>query len=241
MTRANKNPAVATVHRDVILKAAKELFIQKGFAESTIDDISRASGYSRRTLYAYFTSKEDMLHNIVADGLETLKEELTIAITVPKTAPEAGSEKPSGIAPEAGSEKPSGAAPEDFVPRFRAVFQAMHRYFISQPLSAKAINSPVTATRMEKPSEASLRIFALGNKINALLTEFLSEGIRTGAVRNDINPALSVQIFWSSAAALFNLIDAKSPYMTEAFGMTPEEIAEYGFRQLANSLLEERI
>lgn len=213
MSRANKNPAVATVHRDAILKAAKELFLQKGFAESTIDDLSRASGYSRRTLYAYFTSKEDMLHNIVAEGLETLKEELTIAITVP----------------------------EDFVSRFRAVFQAMHRYCLSQPLSAKAISSPVTAPRTEEPSEASLRIFALGNEINAMLTEFLSEGVRTGSVRNTINPALSVQIFWSSASSLFNLIDAKSPYMTEAFGMTPEEIADYGFRQLANSILEVRI
>lgn len=229
MSRANKNPAVATVHRDAILKAAKELFLQKGFAESTIDDLSRASGYSRRTLYAYFTSKEDMLHNIVAEGLETLKEELTMAIAVPKAAPKAG------------SEKPFQAASEDFVSRFRAVFQAMHRYCLSQPLSAKAISSPVTAPRTEEPSEASLRIFALGNEINAMLTEFLSEGVRTGSVRNTINPALSVQIFWSSASSLFNLIDAKSPYMTEAFGMTPEEIADYGFRQLANSILEVRI
>lgn len=62
-----------------------------------------------------------------------------------------------------------------------------------------------------------------------------------GIVRSDINPALSVQIFWSSASALFELVDAKSGYLPQDFGMPEDELLEYGFRQLANSILEEKI
>lgn len=62
-----------------------------------------------------------------------------------------------------------------------------------------------------------------------------------GIVRSDITPALSMQIFWSSASALFELVDAKSGYLTQAFDMPEDELLEYGFRQLVNSILEEKI
>ncbi|MGN1132406.1 MAG: TetR/AcrR family transcriptional regulator, partial [Ruminococcus sp.] len=52
MGRENKNEAVATLHRETILNASEELFSKKGFEKTTIDDISKKSGYSRRTIYA---------------------------------------------------------------------------------------------------------------------------------------------------------------------------------------------
>ena len=59
----NQKEAVAALHRARMLTAAEELFQQKGFEATTIDDISKASGYSRRTLYAYFVNKEDFLRD----------------------------------------------------------------------------------------------------------------------------------------------------------------------------------
>ena len=37
-------------------------------------------------------------------------------------------------------------------------------------------------------------------------------------------------------SALFELVDTKSGYLTQAFGMPEYELLEYGFRQLANSI-----
>jgi mycofactocin system transcriptional regulator len=37
------------------------LFLRDGFAETTLDDIARASGIGRRTLFRYFDSKNDMV------------------------------------------------------------------------------------------------------------------------------------------------------------------------------------
>ena len=78
--------------------------------------------------------------------------------------------------------------------------------------------------------------FTVGSEINDALSSFISGGLVQGIVRSNINPALSVQIFCSSASALSELVDTKSGYLTQAFGMPEYELLEYGFRQLANSI-----
>lgn len=58
MGRENKKDAVAALNKEQIMKAAEKLFSEKGFIQTTIDDISKASEYSRRTIYAYYESKD---------------------------------------------------------------------------------------------------------------------------------------------------------------------------------------
>ena len=56
----SKKDAAAEFHRERILQAAEILFSEKGFEKTTIDDISKLSEYSRRTIYAYFSGKDDI-------------------------------------------------------------------------------------------------------------------------------------------------------------------------------------
>lgn len=46
------------VRRDQLLDAAERLFAEKGFAETTVADISEAAGVAKGTFYLYFPSKE---------------------------------------------------------------------------------------------------------------------------------------------------------------------------------------
>ena len=80
MGRENKKEAVAALHREQIMKAAEKLFMENGYAQTTIEDISKTSEYSRRTIYAYYESKEDILHHIVEKGLLELKQDIENAI-----------------------------------------------------------------------------------------------------------------------------------------------------------------
>jgi AcrR family transcriptional regulator len=55
--------------RDAIQDAAIDLFAEKGFDETTVDDIAQAAGVSRRSFFRYFTSKSDLLtHGIASYG-----------------------------------------------------------------------------------------------------------------------------------------------------------------------------
>src|SRR5438034_1129540 len=47
--------------RDVIWDAAIDLFTEKGFDETTVDDIAQTAGVSRRSFFRYFSSKSDLL------------------------------------------------------------------------------------------------------------------------------------------------------------------------------------
>lgn len=44
-----------------IAQTGLKLFMEKGYEETTLDEIAAASGISRRTFFHYFTSKDDIL------------------------------------------------------------------------------------------------------------------------------------------------------------------------------------
>ena len=47
--------------RTAIADAAVAQFIERGFVETTMDDVARAAGVSRRTAYRHFPSKDDLV------------------------------------------------------------------------------------------------------------------------------------------------------------------------------------
>jgi AcrR family transcriptional regulator len=47
--------------RETIIKVALELFVERGYEETTIAEIADAAEVSPRTIFAYFRSKEDIL------------------------------------------------------------------------------------------------------------------------------------------------------------------------------------
>jgi AcrR family transcriptional regulator len=47
--------------RGAIWDAAVDLFIAKGFDRTTVDDIARAAGVSKRSFFRYFSSKSDLM------------------------------------------------------------------------------------------------------------------------------------------------------------------------------------
>lgn len=47
--------------QNTILEKAKELFLERGVKTVTMDDIAREMGISKKTIYAHYSSKEDLL------------------------------------------------------------------------------------------------------------------------------------------------------------------------------------
>ena len=72
-------PAVAD-KRDAILRAATQVFAQRGFFNAQVADIARAAGVAAGTVYLYFRSKDDLLVSLfertmrdaIADGRAAL-------------------------------------------------------------------------------------------------------------------------------------------------------------------------
>lgn len=56
-----------------IISAAKNILFKKGYFKTTMADISQESGLSRRTLYLYYKSKEEILIEIVKQAFKSLE------------------------------------------------------------------------------------------------------------------------------------------------------------------------
>ena len=52
-----------------IVAAALELFVERGFTATKLDDVARKAGISKGTLYLYFESKEALFRAVVRDVL----------------------------------------------------------------------------------------------------------------------------------------------------------------------------
>ncbi|SDE62249.1 transcriptional regulator, TetR family [Blastococcus fimeti] len=70
-------PAVTSAHE--LAEVAQRLFLQRGFDETSVDDIAAAAGIGRRTFFRYFRAKVDALFAESADELEVLRSELAVA------------------------------------------------------------------------------------------------------------------------------------------------------------------
>ncbi|MBN2443162.1 MAG: TetR/AcrR family transcriptional regulator [Spirochaetales bacterium] len=66
----------AKIRKKELIEAAMELFREKGFEKTSVDDINKKVGVTKGAFYYHFASKEDLLEEVVT-GLS----EKTIAIT----------------------------------------------------------------------------------------------------------------------------------------------------------------
>ena len=52
-----------------LASAALELFVERGFAATRLDDVAKRAGVSKGTLYLYFDSKDDLFKAVIREGI----------------------------------------------------------------------------------------------------------------------------------------------------------------------------
>ena len=206
----NQKEAIAALHRERMLTAAEELFQQKGFEATTIDDISKASGYSRRTLYAYFVNKEDFLRQIVRKGLEQLDEALEAALRR-----------------------------ETFEERYFAACEAVLQYLRDCPQSAKQVRQ-VQPEKLDGGNRTVQEILTLGQQINGRLSEMIRQGQKEGSVRETLHPERCVVVLWSALSGWNDTLQNQGAFLAERFHLSQSEFQREALEQLLSSLRKEK-
>jgi AcrR family transcriptional regulator len=68
----NKDPETKTNLRQEILDAAREMFVNEGYANVSMRKIADKIGYSPTSIYLYFKDKTDLLHQICEESFAQL-------------------------------------------------------------------------------------------------------------------------------------------------------------------------
>lgn len=66
--------------RDDILAAAKKVFASKGYHATTIADVAREAGVAYGSIYWYFSSKDELFHELMASEEQALRSHLAEAL-----------------------------------------------------------------------------------------------------------------------------------------------------------------
>ena len=68
MENLNSKDKRRNMNKTDIIDAAEKLFFSKGYNSSTMDEVAKEAGFTKKTLYSYFTSKEQIYEKITERG-----------------------------------------------------------------------------------------------------------------------------------------------------------------------------
>lgn len=202
MGRRVKQPE--SVHREAIFAAAERLFLQKGIAAATMDEIAKTAGYSKATLYVYFTGKEEIVSFLVLKSMELLLAFLQKAAAGPGTA----KEKYGRIC------------------QALADCQAQHPLYFTLALGRIEVDP-----EREGCLPVEREIFEAGERINRVIAGFLRAGAAAGELQPGLAVLPTVFLFWASLAGVIQMAANKELYLQKAMGLSKQEFLEFGFRR----------
>lgn len=207
MSRRKKEPR--HVHRAAIAAAASALFQEKGIPATSMDDIARAAGYSKATLYVYFTNKEEIISLLALESMEKLRAALAAALEEGETT----------------------------WAQYQRMCQSLTQYQRTYPfyfqMALDKLNIDFTSPQA-LPEEAET--YRVGEAINQLVAAFLQEGMARGDLRRDLPILPTIFHFWGTLSGLIQLADKKGDYLQQAMGLPQEAFLNQGFALLYRAI-----
>ncbi|WP_019913489.1 TetR/AcrR family transcriptional regulator [Paenibacillus sp. HW567] len=201
------------IRRNDIIEAAEAVFFAKGYNQATMDDVAKAAEFSKRTLYVYFSSKEQIYFEIMTRGYRLMLEMLRQDIR----------ENPAANA--LGSIRQMGDVFYRFSKEHPEYFEAMIQY--------ETAEDDFIAEAADKTRE---ECYALGEEITEHLIGMLWRGMDEGVIRKELNVVHTALMLWSSVVGVLNTALKKENYLRHMHGTTPDELVAAAFSLMVESI-----
>lgn len=208
MGRRKKEPR--SVHRENIASAASALFMEKGITATSMDDIAKAAGYSKATLYVYFEDKEEIVGILVLSSMKKLYDYIASAL----------------------ARRDGTKARYDLICKSLVQYQEEFPFYFEMALGKINVDFE---SRDYLPEEKET--YLVGEKINEKLKDFLIEGMEKGDLRKDLEMMPAIFHFWGMLSGIIRLAANKEDYIKKAMGLSREQFLEYGFSMLYRTIV----
>lgn len=189
-----------------IIAAAQKLFYKHGFANVSMDQIAGAAEFTKRTLYQYFTSKEDLYLAVALRVFNTLYEYCREAIEKGKN----------------GFEK------------MRLAFMAYFRFYKDFPEAFRLMNYVGQAKKKDSPKLREW--LRLDDRMFTELAAVFEQGKRDGSMRSDLDATKTAYTVAFVLTGFFHELSETGQTFTEHFHLNREEFSMFVLDLLSQAL-----
>ena len=204
------------IKRKDIIDAAERVFFSKGYENASMDEVAKAAEYSKRTVYVYFNSKEQIYFEIMIRGYRLLLRMI--------------------------EESLREGAPQSAVEELRCVFFTFFRFSVEHRDYFKAImeyetNEPAAQAGIE--NEARDECYRLGELMFGHLIHALQRGVAEGSLRGGLEIEKTALILWACTIGVFVTGEKKRQYLMDYHQTEPDAFVSDAFELVIRSIRAE--
>ena len=176
-TTTARNAQQKSEVRRVILEAAREIVLKKGFAALSIRKLAEAIGYAPGTIYLYFKNRDAIVREICVQGFTDLSGQMTSAAKI--------------------------ADPQE---RLRALLHAYADFALQNPETYRLsfMEDPNFAEEMLRAAPLEGEEGA-GRQAFTLIVEAVAALKRSGKIRAEEDETLIAELFWTGVHGVVSL------------------------------------
>ncbi len=204
------------IRRNDIIEAAERVFFSKGYDAATMDDVAKEAEFSKRTVYVYFSSKEQIYFEIMIKGYRLLIGMLDADMKKLKTDDPIGTIRQMAV------------TQYNFSREYPDYFNAIMEYENSELDFQKGVSD---ASKEE--------CYSLGEKVFGYLTGALKKGIEKGVFRSDLDEEKTALVLWSCMLGVFNTVKRKEKYILNYHNTSADELISTASAFLLRSIVKD--
>jgi len=183
-----------------IIQAAELIFRQKGYEDTSMDDIAREAQFTKRTIYQYFASKENLLFAVLQKGISRFQEYLNEAIDQNSTGYE----------------------------MIQSTMLASYRFYQDYPEFFLLMNQVGLARqRVTDAGENRSAYFTTNDAMFDNLARLIKAGQADGSITNELEPTRASRSMLFLMTAFFNQLAVTGNSFSAHFKIDPQDFSTY--------------
>ena len=201
--------------RQDIIDAAERVFFTKGYENSSMDEVAKEAEFSKRTIYVYFSSKEQIYYEIMIRGYRLLIGMLEICFSkeLPQTAEE----------------------------ELRCIFFTLYSFSKNHSNYFSSIMEYETKDADEQTGiddESKTECYQLGEQVLGYLSDALEKGMKSGMLECGLDSHKTALILWAYTVGIFNAAAKKRGYLENYHHISVEEFVTEAFRLVIRLIIK---
>ena len=193
-----------------ILDAAEKLFVEKGVANTTMDEVAETAEFSKGTLYLYFKNRDDIFFGVNLRALTILKTLFGEAI------------KTDG----------NGLC------KVQAIGKAYYRFSQEYP-NYFGIFMSFDPEKLDitDPESNGFHCHRCSEEVMSIVAEAVEIGIKDGSIRPELDPMETAYILWGQTTGIIQIIVKQGDHIKSHHDIDPERLIPESFSMIHHALM----